>query len=112
MLFRSYIHHRFVIGSNGHTLSAVPKHPCIDNLQLEAAFEEQVIELLANPIYWNTYYWCEDTVTCPAIQMHKHPFDFELVPVFGNRPSYDALLTSMVNPSIEATNAFINRVIA
>tara|TARA_B110000211_G_scaffold123498_2_gene142441 strand:+ start:1174 stop:1878 length:705 start_codon:yes stop_codon:yes gene_type:complete len=100
-IYRGYIHHKSLLTVDSNHIHIIPKFPCIEYIDFTEELEQQIIEILKNKIYWNTYYLCEDTNKVKDIIVYKHGLNFKL-----NYGSYKDLIISMLNKNILNTNAF------
>jgi hypothetical protein len=66
--WRGYHHHRYVVWVENGRLMFVPKYPLIEYVNFGDAESEIVALLNAHPMFWNTYYFWEGSLTYHMLQ--------------------------------------------
>ncbi|MEE3717828.1 methyltransferase domain-containing protein [Tumidithrix elongata RA019] len=66
--WRGYVHHRYVVWVHDGKLTFLPKYPIIEHFNLMEV-EDEIIELLnSSPLYWNTYFFWNDSFEVNFLQ--------------------------------------------
>lgn len=108
-LYRGYIHHKHVVNVNHNTNEIIflPKFPCIEYINFGEVENKIKENILKNPIYWNSYYLCEDSKYAYNTKTYKHYVNFKL----NEKDNYKNLLESQLNINLDSTNNFFNKYI-
>lgn len=88
--FRGYIHHRYLVWTDGDALSFLPKYPVIEYLDFGEDEAFLVKTLNTGPLHWNTYFAWTDQFTT---RLYQHDRDFKV------QVNYDALIAEAIETS-------------
>lgn len=83
-------------------LHVVPKYPLIEHIKTTDEINKVMEECKTKPIYWNNYYWWDDT-TKPVIVLYKE---------INLMEDYLKILQHAIAKSIENTNQVYTEIIA
>lgn len=85
----------------------MPKFPCIEYINFGEVENKIKENILKNPIYWNSYYLCEDSKDAYNTKTYKHFVNFKL----NEKDNYKNLIESQLNINLDSTNNFFNKYI-
>lgn len=90
--WRGYIHHQYLVWSLDSVLTFLPKYPFIEYLNLGDE-EDNMVELLnLGSLYWNTYFFWDDTL---EIKLLQHDKDFKI------QDNYFEVVLEAIKSSVE-----------
>jgi len=77
--WRGYHHHRYVIWVDETRLTFIPKYPIIEYLNFGNEEENMVKILNSSPLYWNTYFFWNDSLETKLL---NHVTDFNIIATY------------------------------
>lgn len=103
-LYKGYIHHRYIMWTEGDELHAIPKLPIIEYLNLPDPMNEMVYNIAnTEPLNWNNYYWWDKKEgKQPKFVLHKN---------FSIPNDYSQLIIRAINGSLNNNKIIFEKLI-